>query len=134
MRVGCFQARKTFFQIRLTAPQVWVLLDVYTSSLSPYYSVTAHLQRAGSEAVVPDDFVSAYSETYPGSDVTAEEFVFLKAMERFQRTHKRRYPTWREVLFVLKSLGYRKVRRATAIELECLFPVEQAEQLPEPSL
>ena len=82
---------------------------------------------------MPDEFVSAYSENFPGSDITAEEFVFLKAMERYQRLHKRRYPTWREVLFVLKSLGYRKICRAEAIEWECLFPVEQAAQLPESS-
>jgi hypothetical protein len=50
-----------------------------------------------------------YLENFPGADVTAEELEFLKAMERFQRRHHRRYPTCREVLFVLKSLGYRRV-------------------------
>ena len=72
-------------------------------------------------------------ETCPGSEYDADEIEFLKAMERYQRLHKRRYPTWREVLFVLKSLGYRKICRAEAIEWECLFPVEQAAQLPESS-
>ena len=83
---------------------------------------------------MPNEFESSYHENFPGHDITTEEFVFLKAMERYQRIHKRRYPTWREVLFVLKSLGYRKIHRAEAIEWECLFPVEQAEQLPDPSL
>lgn len=50
-----------------------------------------------------------FLENFPGADVTPEELEFLKAMERFQRRHHRRYPTWREVLFVLKSLGYRRV-------------------------
>jgi hypothetical protein len=50
-----------------------------------------------------------FLENFPGADVTPEELEFLKAMERFQRRHRRRYPTWREVLFVLKSLGYRRV-------------------------
>ncbi|HET6573945.1 MAG TPA: hypothetical protein VFG68_10115 [Fimbriiglobus sp.] len=54
-----------------------------------------------------------YLENFPGADVTPEELEFLKAMERFQRRHHRRYPTWREVLFVLKSLGYRRVGEAT---------------------
>ena len=49
-----------------------------------------------------------YTENYPGADVTPDELEFLKAMERFQRRHNRRYPTWREVLFVLESLGYRR--------------------------
>jgi hypothetical protein len=50
-----------------------------------------------------------FLENFPGADVTPEELEFLKAMERFQSRHHRRYPTWREVLFVLKSLGYRRV-------------------------
>ncbi|MFO0850308.1 MAG: hypothetical protein U0871_17380 [Gemmataceae bacterium] len=48
------------------------------------------------------------TETFPGSDFTADEVEFLKAMERYQRRHARRYPTWREVLLVLHALGYRK--------------------------
>ena len=76
---------------------------------------------------MPTDLVSSYYENFPGHDITAEEFVFLKAMERYQRTNHRRYPTWREVLFVLKSLGYRKVHRADAIELECLYPLEKSQ-------
>jgi hypothetical protein len=47
-------------------------------------------------------------EEYPGWDVTPDELEFLKAMERYQRRMRRRYPTWREVLAVLHSLGYRK--------------------------
>jgi hypothetical protein len=52
---------------------------------------------------------SQFQETYPGADVTPEELEFLMAVERFQRKHNRRYPTWREILFVLRGLGYRKV-------------------------
>jgi len=49
------------------------------------------------------------NEQDPGWDVTPEELEFLKAIERYQRRMRRRYPTWREVLAVLRSLGYRKV-------------------------
>lgn len=49
------------------------------------------------------------SEVFPGGDVTLDELEFLKAIERYQRRMRRRYPTWREVLGVLESLGYRKV-------------------------
>ena len=48
------------------------------------------------------------AENFPGSDVTPAEWEFLKAMERYQRMHQRRFPSLREVLMVLKSLGYRK--------------------------
>ncbi len=48
-------------------------------------------------------------ETYSGANFTAEEIEFLLAIERYQRERRRRFPTWHEVLRVLKSLGYRKV-------------------------
>lgn len=54
---------------------------------------------------------SVGTENYPGADIVAgsDEWEFLKAMERYQRRSGRRYPTWREVLKVLRGLGYRKV-------------------------
>ena len=54
-------------------------------------------------------------ENLPGSDVTPEELEFLKAIERYQRTFERRYPSWREVLFVAHCLGYRKVAKPVPI-------------------
>ncbi len=48
-------------------------------------------------------------ETYSGANFTAEEIEFLLAIERYQRERHRPFPTWHEVLRVLKSLGYRKV-------------------------
>ncbi|MCZ2340416.1 MAG: hypothetical protein LC104_01310 [Bacteroidales bacterium] len=52
---------------------------------------------------------SQYEENFPGSNISAEEMEFLRAIERYQRKYRRRYPSWREVLGVLRSLGYRKV-------------------------
>lgn len=54
-------------------------------------------------------------ENLPGADVTPEELEFLKAMERYQRIYERRYPLWREVLFVAHCLGYRKVAPPVSI-------------------
>ena len=68
----------------------------------------------------------AYQENFSGCSVTPEEFAFLKAIERYQRENRRRYPSFREVLFVLHALGYRKVGRAEAPEFEVLFPLEAA--------
>lgn len=51
----------------------------------------------------------SFEENHPGSDYTADECEFLRAIEAYQRKYGRRYPSWREVLAVLKSLGYRKV-------------------------
>lgn len=52
---------------------------------------------------------SRYEENFPGCDVTTEEWEFLQAMDAYQRRYSRRYPSWREVLGVLRSLGYQKL-------------------------
>jgi hypothetical protein len=43
-----------------------------------------------------------------GSQYDAEELAFLQAIDRFKRENRRPFPTWIEVLDVLRSLGYRK--------------------------
>ena len=50
-----------------------------------------------------------YSEIFDGSDITADEWEFLQAIAAYQKRWNRRYPSWREVLHVLRCLGYRKV-------------------------
>ena len=42
-------------------------------------------------------------------DYTADEIEFMKAMDDYKRRSGRQFPTWSEVLEVLRSLGYRKV-------------------------
>lgn len=38
-----------------------------------------------------------------------DELEFIRAVERYQREHRRKFPTFVEVLDVAKALGYRKV-------------------------
>ena len=52
---------------------------------------------------------STYSENFQGSSITDEEWEFIKAVAAYQKRWNRRYPSWREVLHVLRCLGYRKV-------------------------
>lgn len=42
-------------------------------------------------------------------DYTDEEIAFMKAMDQYKRDNRRPFPTWSEVLEVLRALGYRKV-------------------------
>ncbi len=49
-----------------------------------------------------------HNELYPGSDLHGDEWEFAKAMAAFQKATGRRYPSWREVLQVVKALGYRR--------------------------
>jgi hypothetical protein len=56
----------------------------------------------------PPSFVGP-QVVFPGADYSDDERLFLVAMERYKRERRRPYPTWREVLQVVRSLGYRKV-------------------------
>jgi len=38
-----------------------------------------------------------------------EQFQFLMAIDEYKRANSRPFPTWTEVLEVIKALGYRKV-------------------------
>ena len=42
-------------------------------------------------------------------DYSEEEIAFMKAMDQYKRDNRRPFPTWSEVLEVLRALGYRKV-------------------------
>lgn len=46
-------------------------------------------------------------------DYDEDETQFMKAMDRYKRENRRPFPTWSEVLEVLRSLGYRKVAEVT---------------------
>ena len=41
--------------------------------------------------------------------MTEEQFEFLLAITEYKRLNNRPFPTWSEVLDVMKALGYRKV-------------------------
>ena len=41
--------------------------------------------------------------------MTGEQFEFVMAIETYKKVNKRLYPTWTEVLEVIRQLGYRKV-------------------------
>jgi len=48
-------------------------------------------------------------------DYTEEEIAFMRAMDQYKRANRRPFPTWSEVLEVLRSLGYRKTESPTAL-------------------
>jgi hypothetical protein len=48
-------------------------------------------------------------QIHQGADLTADEVEFGAAMEAYKRRWGRPFPSWSEVLAVVKSLGYRKV-------------------------
>jgi hypothetical protein len=46
-------------------------------------------------------------------DYKPEEIEFMKAMDDYKRRSGRQFPTWSEVLEVIRDLGYRKVAPPT---------------------
>lgn len=46
-------------------------------------------------------------DPFPGSDYSGEEQEFLRAVDRLRRTC--RYPTCRDILRLIHTLGYRKI-------------------------
>lgn len=42
-------------------------------------------------------------------EMTDEQFEFLMAIDQYKKANQKPFPTWTEVLEVIKALGYRKV-------------------------
>lgn len=55
------------------------------------------------------DFMKAADE----GEMNQEQFLFIKAIDAFKRVNQRPYPTWTEVLEVMRKLGYRKTAAST---------------------
>ena len=45
-----------------------------------------------------------------------EQFEFLMAIDEYKRKNAKQFPTWTEVLEVIKALGYRKVAEPQSLE------------------
>ncbi len=50
------------------------------------------------------DFMKAAEE----GEMTHEQFLFIKAIDAYKRVNDKPFPTWTEVLEVIRKLGYRK--------------------------
>lgn len=50
------------------------------------------------------DFMKSAEE----GEMTSEQFLFIKAIDAYKRVNQRPFPTWTEVLEIIRKLGYRK--------------------------
>ena len=50
------------------------------------------------------DFIKAAEE----GEMTSEQFLFVMAIDAYKRVNHQPYPTWTEVLEIIRKLGYRK--------------------------
>ncbi len=57
--------------------------------------------------------------------MTDEQFEFVMAVDQYKKLNNRPFPTWTEVLELIKALGYRKVAEPCAInQVENQEPAE----------
>jgi len=68
-------------------------------------------RRRGPGRRLADDRKSAEE-----GQLSDEQFDFLMAIDEYKRTNARPFPTWTEVLDVIKALGYRKVAEPQSLD------------------
>src|ERR1700733_12475637 len=72
-------------------------------------------RRSGSERRQVGERRRQVDPTTCEKDYSDEEIIFMKAMDQYKRANRRPFPTWSEVLEVLRALGYRKTAEASAL-------------------
>jgi hypothetical protein len=75
----------------------------------------AHDRRSGQDRRQQGERRRQVDPTTCEKDYNDEEIIFMKAMDQYKRANRRPFPTWSEVLEVLRSLGYRKTEAPTAL-------------------
>jgi hypothetical protein len=64
-------------------------------------------------------------------EMTAEQFEFCMAIQTYKKVNKKMYPTWTEVLELIRQLGYRKVMpreiRLENVPEPTIFPASEEE-------
>jgi hypothetical protein len=52
--------------------------------------------------------LSDFTRSAEEGELTKEQFLFLMAVESFKKANNKQFPTWTDVLEVVRLLGYRK--------------------------
>lgn len=52
-------------------------------------------------------------------EMTQEQFLFIKGIDAYKRVNDKPFPTWTEVLEVIRKLGYRKTA-ASSLQLDAV--------------
>jgi len=56
----------------------------------------------------PGRRLSDFARAAESGDMTKEQFLFLMAVEQFKKSNQVTFPTWTDVLEIIRLLGYRK--------------------------
>ena len=68
------------------------------------HSGATNLERRRGPGRRRTDFMRAAEE----GEMTAEQFMFVMAVDAFKRVNDKTFPTWTDVLEIVRKLGYRK--------------------------
>jgi len=64
---------------------------------------------AGRKAVLPPELAAAHTtESADKHGADSDVFEFISAIDEYKRKQGRPFPTWTEILGIVKQLGYRK--------------------------
>ena len=69
------------------------------------------------------DFAKAAEE----GEMNVEQFLFIQAIDAFKRANDKPFPTWTEVLEVIRKLGYRKTCKMSIDLPQCEDWTEEAD-------
>jgi hypothetical protein len=67
-------------------------------------NLVTNLERRRGPGRRRTDFMKSAEE----GEMTQEQFMFVMAIDAFKRVNDKTFPTWTEVLEVIRKLGYRK--------------------------
>jgi hypothetical protein len=75
---------------------------------TPFVEPPSGLDRRRSAGRRLSDFTRSAEE----GEMTKEQFLFLMAIDEFKKANDKAYPTWTDVLEVVRLLGYRKTAKS----------------------
>lgn len=56
--------------------------------------------------------LSDFGRAAEEGELTSEQYLFVRAIDAFKRANDKTFPTWTDVLEVVRLLGYRKTKRS----------------------
>jgi hypothetical protein len=77
----------------------------------------------------PGRRLSDYTRAAEEGELTQEQFLFVMAIEGFKKANNKVYPSWTDVLEVLRLLGYRKTL-ASSITIRAAEDWQEAPDAP----
>lgn len=71
--------------------------------------------------------LSDFTKNAEEGEFNREQFLFVQAIEAFKKANNKHYPTWTDVLEVMRLLGYRKTMKSEANVPRCEDWTERAD-------